>query len=975
MEGFPLKELLEQYPKTIAAIVGSIVLVFLLLLLSVWLAWGRGPRRRRAMRAARKLLDTGNWKGALDQLKAVRAIGSPSASWCNTFDLFEVECLQAASVAALKDKKFEDALTFGLQAARLRDEPEQPVRTKVQSAMVQEIRRLFAKTGETEATINMVVRTLQVQAPCREATFWQAMCEVRLGALEPALKHLQVARLGIANAFSLDEGSTDSGSTPTSANGEAAETAVSPFLDPPLYLGALLLRMGRAKDALRYLTEANRMDANCPFIRLQLGAAIVTAGGDTNMAVRALQFALGPKGLGQYLSNPDRAWVGGFPENRSYVRKLAEEFPFTCPLFGEDMKYLLHQGNLALAQGQFKLGNYQESAELFDKVLKEGAPSLAILRGLGLSLAKLGRYDDAFVHLRTAHEMEEMKDRLTAGYLALCGAAGKPARPEDRLQNMAWALRLVTQFNAPGDPEWLGLLNRIFAEARRNAIPLTSDDQVYLCEHLVSGKAHDPLSAEAFHHLLTTEPALVHPEYAWLYCKADDEHKVGGSHVLALYTRTFADQDAARAFFTAQGWDLDRVELMFLRRAAEKGLGRFPEVLGSDYLPRGERILLAEAARLEEAGQPEVALETIEVLVKLSPNNTSAMDRAAGLHYRAGRLEPAFELLDQWRLSQPLEPMPLVRQAILRHQQGDNASCFERLRFGMKLASGRRRANIAFLGARLALQGYLLPRPGQPTDANALPVVLDFLRDCLTNNPDHPAAAWCLAGVRWLQGDTAALVAQASLMVNTDAADGRYHYFAALCHLLGGEFEVALAACQRVTQQVGANGSSAQRALGLETSYLAGLAQVGRSDLQSAIEAFKPVTYNAASPTLCYAQGQLASAYFREKRLNEAIAVWEALDASKRQAWSLADPLAQAMFINALESLQQGHYEQAAEKFRQSGRLGYRDRRLGPLLLLALFKAGQQAIYAGETAPVTPREEIPSPKIEVPPNVSVASTP
>jgi hypothetical protein len=59
------------------------------------------------------------------------------------------------------------------------------------------------------------------------------------------------------------------------------------------------------------------------------------------------------------------------------------------------------------------------------------------------------------------------------------------------------------------------------------------------------------------------------------------------------------------------------------------------------------------------------------------------------------------------------------------------------------------------------------------------------------------------------------------------------------------------------------------------------------------------------------------------------------------------------MFISALESLQDAEYEQAAEKFRQAGKLGCRDRRIGPLLLLALFKAGQKAVYADETAHVT----------------------
>src|SRR5262249_10612473 len=155
--------------------------------------------------------------------------------------------------------------------------------------------------------------------------------------------------------------------------------------------------------------------------------------------------------------------------------------------------------------------------------------------------------------------------RLTAGYVALCGACGKPARAEDKLQNTAWAIRLVTQFNAPGETEWIGILNRIFAEARQNAIPLSSDDQLYLCEHLASVQACDALSAQAYEHLFATDSALMHREYAWLYCRADQEHGVGGDKALAIYERTFADAEPARAFFAENGWDFAEMELMYLR--------------------------------------------------------------------------------------------------------------------------------------------------------------------------------------------------------------------------------------------------------------------------------------------------------------------------------------------------------------------------------------------------------------------------
>ncbi len=943
MDGFPLKELIERYPKTIATIVGAVVLFGIALLVMMWWLWGWGPRRRRAMAAARKALQAGDWQQALEQLKKVRAIGVPSSFWNSTFDEFEADCLKAGSANLIEEKKFEEGLNLGLQAAKLHEEPGNELRANVQAAMVREIRRLFSKHGETKATSDLIARTLQVQSPCREASFWQALCDLRNGQYDQALTNLQISRTGMMQGVTLDTGFGESGAGPP-----------TPFIDPALYLGALLVRKGQAKEALRFLTEANRQDANCPFITLQLGAAIVTAGGDTNMAVRALQRALGPKGLGMWLDNPQKAWVEGFPDNRSYVRKLASELPFSCPLFGDDLKFLIRQGNLSLALGLFKLENYKEAAEQFDRVLKEGAPSLQVLRGLGLSLAKLGRFDDAFVHLRTAHELEEAKDRLTVGYLALCGAAGKPARPEDKIQNIAWAIRLVTAFNSPRDPEWVGILNRIFTEARQHQIPLTGDDQLYLCEHLVSVKACDKLSAQAFHHLLATERALVLPEYAWLYCQADTHHDVGGEHALALYQRTFANRAAASDYFAKQGWSLDEVERMYLRRAAELAPGRFPEVLGEDYLPRGEALLLATAQAQEDAGQREAALATIEVLVKLSPNNTSAMNRAAGLHYRAGRLPPALALLEQWRAAQPSEPTPIVRQALLHHQQGDTVACNQKLMQAMALASGRRRANIAFVGARTSLQIYLASPASADADAgpNHLGVAIAFLGECLASDATHPHAHWCLAAVRWLQGDTAALAQQASAMSDANVADQRYHFLAALAHLLAGDKEAAIAASKR-TGAGGRDLTGDKKVLAVEAGYISALAHLDLGQSAAAIDALKPITYNPSSPTLSHAQALLGNVLFQMARHDDAINVWQVLDAGKRKAWNLDEPLAQTTFINALESLACGQYEQGAEKLRLSGRLGCRDRRLGPLLLLALFKAGQQAIYAGETAPVT----------------------
>ena len=71
------------------------------------------------------------------------------------------------------------------------------------------------------------------------------------------------------------------------------------LIDPRLYLGMLLLKSGQAKESLRLLTEANRIDSSCPVVTAQLGSAMIAAGADTGFAVRTAEAGTRPQGSGQ----------------------------------------------------------------------------------------------------------------------------------------------------------------------------------------------------------------------------------------------------------------------------------------------------------------------------------------------------------------------------------------------------------------------------------------------------------------------------------------------------------------------------------------------------------------------------------------------------------------------------------------------------------------------------------------------------
>ncbi len=912
--------------------------------LAVGMWWFLGPGRRwRTFHRIQSLLRKGQWPEAMNLVRQWQE-GKVSFAWQGRLWKAEGECHRSAMAQALKDKDFEKGLGHALKAAHLLKKAELEARVEVVEAMLAEIRRLFATSGHSEPIHQLVARVLILQNPCLEAFFWQGLCHLRDGKYDQALASLHTARTG-ESKISL-----------------TAELVANPpplksgFLDPLLYIGAIHLRQGQPKEALRFLVEANRLDSTCPFVTWQLGTAMIAAGGDTQLAVRALQRTLGPRGFLQWKDLPHKAWVEGFPEQRSYVRRLAAKNPYPCPLWGSDVQQILRLGNIALGQGLYRLGNFRESAEVFAKLLQEGAPSAAVLRGLGLAQARLGQYDEAFKHLRTAHELEEPKDRLTAGYLALCGAKGKPKQEEDKPRNVLWAIRLVNQFTAPGDVEWATLVNAIYAEARGLGLAIDADDQLYLCEHLLSVSAADPVAAEAYHHLQATHPQVMHREYAWLYCRAAQQHNLSGPQALALFGVTFADSVAARDFFDKRQWNFDDVEVTFLERAATLAPGAFPAVLGSDYAPRGEKILLERSAQQEQAQQADAALASAETLLKLAPHNARAHDRLAYLYHRRGDSTQALAILEKWSAAYPREPLALVRQAILHQQRGEPAPCHESIHKAMHLAQGPKRAELAFLGARLLLQSCQVPEGRANGErAKVLANAGQLLEECLHHDPRHAEGLWLLAAIRSLLGDKAGLAKQAAAMARPEIADARFHFLAGVCQLAAGDYPAVLQACQRTRalseKTPAATGAKTEEKKGtplslvLESGYLEGWAQILQGQAVEAAQALRLAASKPEGPSAGHARALLGQLAFQAGALADAIKWWQSVEPKKRSAWKISETLAGTVFLTALEALQEGKYEKAAEKLREAGKLGWRDRRLGPLLTLSLVKAGQKFLY------------------------------
>jgi tetratricopeptide (TPR) repeat protein len=887
-------------------------------LFGLWQLVGPGPRRRRAYALAQRLLEEGKWREASEIIEAHRAGAGQAPQWRERWQRAAGEGQQIAADQAIKDKRFEEALRHSIVAGSLLKLPEGDQRTRVVESMLAEARRLFAATstqptppeGESmegvEGVQQLLTRVFAVQPACPEASFWQALCLIRQGQLEAAQSALMTS----------------------------FEQSGKQFLDPPLYLGALMHQMGKPLEGIRFLAEANRVDATCPFITWQMGLSMVAAGNDPGLAVRALQRAIGPRGLGMWKDNPARAWVEAFPEARSYVRRLANRHPYTCPLFGGDLNILLRQGQLALAQALYRQGNFQEAADLYTRLMQDSPPTLVLLRGLGLSLARLKRYDQAYKHLRTAMEMEGGADAFTAGYLALCGAMGKPTNPDDRPKNVAWAIRLLARYQQPGNVEWAALYSAVFGEARALKMPVAEADQVQLCQTLAGVHAFDPPAAAAYATLAATFPNAVTPHFAWLYARAASAHGVKCDHDLDLFALAFRHGQQLKAYFGVHKWPIDDAEYTYLERAAARSPGRFPDALGNDYARRGEQFLLERSRTEEVAGHKDAALLCMDVLQELLPTCLAVYDRLACLHYRKGDRERALTLLDGWHRLEPANHWPLIRAAIIEQERGNAARRAEAIDRALGLTQGQEKAAVAFLGARLELREGVQSEPDRR--ATALTKTAQLLEECLRHDPRHCQALWCLAAVRSVTGDVEQLAAMAPAMNRPDVTDARFHYLGAVCHLAAKDYDRAVELGRR---------AATDESLAADSQFVVAWALLHQKNGPEARLALQRVAVVEKAPSAVYAKALLGQLSFARGAYDDAAKWWNAVDAKRRVEWKLDDTLRHTVLLSGLLAFDQKRFEQAADRFREAGRLGLRDRRLGDLLTAALVKAGQRLLF------------------------------
>ncbi|HEY1376015.1 MAG TPA: tetratricopeptide repeat protein, partial [Gemmataceae bacterium] len=862
----------------------------------------RGPGY--ALRAARRALDRGDYAAALALVRRHRpAPNAPSKPWHAEQWQLESECLYAAAEAALRDRRFAEALEHYRAVAALVGLSEADASRRVVEAMLAEARRLSAADPEATALPELLGLILERQSPCPEASFWLGLYHLRRGDAAAAVTALEAAHAG--------------------TQGRQADAA--------LYLGAVYLRGGKPRDALRVLAEANRLAPHCPLVAWQLGVALTESGGDALLALRAFQKTTAADGLPKYVRHPSRLWAETLPAD-SWVRNLAQRAgtqraTFVCPLGMDKVAEVLQQTRVALAETLVTCDRAEEALPVFAELLK-GGDHLPARRGLGLALARLGRYDDALPHLKKAQAAEKPPSAVTTGALAACLAhAGG-----DRGANVRRALGLIASLNVRADAVWARHAGAVFAAAQAAGVAVSADEVAELANILTSTNAADPTAAEIYDLLAALRPEAVPADAARLYVRAAQRHGVRRAHDEQLFAAAMADRAATRAFFTAHEWDFDAAERLYLERWAERHPGTFPTAPGRDYPAVAETALLADARRLAGQNRPGNARDVAKLVLKLRPTSGPAHDLLAELAYRRGDKSEAVNWLKTWHGHSPADPRPLARLAAVAAADNRHAAALAMARQSLDRARGPARLPYLLLAARLALAA------GKSSDT------VTVLDECLRLAPSHPTALAGRAALAWASDDFATLSRLAERMAAVAAEDPWYHYLTGAAALLAGHLDTA---------EVSARHAATEPTTAAEGRHLLALIRDRRHDTAGAAELLKDpsVASGAAADHAFALRGQAA---WRGGDYAEALRCWQALPRERLKTWNLAPLLGGTAFMAGAQALRAGDAAEAAKWLRQAAKLGHADPRLGALLAAASghsVELLEQAIEAGGPRP------------------------
>jgi len=217
-----------------------------------------------------------------------------------------------------------------------------------------------------------------------------------------------------------------------------------------------------------------------------------------------------------------------------------------------------------------------------------------------------------------------------------------------------------------------------------------------------SVEAIDPSAAAAYYQLSVPLSGSIRAEHAWLLLSGGrSRHGLRQCKRLGDFPRAFADESACEIFFEKRGWNLEEVEYLFATRCAAQLITCAVRFTGLPSASFGD----ISSGIDRSAGTTGQRIEALAVLKRSCgscPQSASAHDRLARLHYQAGNLETAANILVLGIRGDSKNFLPLIRKAVIEQKLGRPDDSLHQSSELCNLPTASARL-ITILGGRLAL--------------------------------------------------------------------------------------------------------------------------------------------------------------------------------------------------------------------------------------------------------------------------------